>query len=200
MDTDVAAFAKQLRQDGIDAARADAERILGEARREAAEILRRAHDDAEATKTSAREAVEKERQRFAVEIGIAARDAMLKTRREIEGVVMRLLRAKVGDALATDEVVRAAIVEVIRNPDPGGAREIAVGPRIGKALVEATVSELFKGREGAIAVVEEFGLAGLEIRTGEGAEVIELTEESVAEVFRQMLSPELTRLIDTLPG
>lgn len=200
VDTDVAAFARQLRQDGVDAAKAEAERILAEARSQAGEIRRQAREAADAAHAEARAGIEKERRRFAIEIGMVARDTMLKTRQEIEGVVMRLLRAKIGSALATEEIVRTAIVELIRNPAPENAWEIGFGPRIGRALVEAVVSDLFKGREAAIALVEEFGSAGLTFRAADGAEVLELSEESVAAAFRQMLSPELKQLIDSLPG
>jgi V/A-type H+-transporting ATPase subunit E len=200
VNTDVAAFARQLRQDGVDAAKADAERILAEARSEADEIKKQGLEAAAVARAEAQAGIESARQRFAAEIGMAARDAMLQTRQEIERVVMRLLQAKISGALATDEVVRTAIVELIRNPPAGGAWEIGVGPRIGKALVEAAVSDVFKGREAAVAVMEEFGGAGLEFRTVGGSEVLELSEESVAEAFRRMLSPELNRLIDSLPG
>ena len=172
MNTDVAALARQLRQDGVDAAKADAERILAEARSEAEEIKRQGLEAAAAARAEAQSGIEGERRRFAAEISMAARDTMLQTRQEVERVVMRLLRAKISGALATDEVVRTAIVELIRNPAAGGAWEISVGPRIGKALVEAAVSDVFKGREAAVAVMEEFGGAGLEFRTVGGSEVI----------------------------
>jgi V/A-type H+-transporting ATPase subunit E len=133
VDTDVAAFARQLRQDGIDAARAEAERILAQARAQAAETLRQAREAAGAAQADARAAIERERQRFAVELGMAARDTMLMTRQDIERVVMRLLRARIGDALAVDEVVRKAILELIGGAARDSVWEIAVGPRIGKA-------------------------------------------------------------------
>lgn len=199
MDTDVAAFARQLRQDGIDAARADAEGILTEARGQAEAILQQARAAAEAARAEAEAGIVRERQRFAVEIGMAARDTMLQVRQQIERVVMRLLRARIADALAADEVVRAAVLEVIRNPAPGGAWEIGIGPRIGKALVAAAINDLFKGREASVALIDEFGRTGLEFRAVGGGEVLELSEESVAEAFRQLLSPELGRLIDSLP-
>lgn len=199
MDTDVAAFARRLKQDGVDAARAEADSILAEARARAAETLEQGRADAEAARAAAQAAIEGERRRFAVEIQMVARDTMLRVKQEIERVAMRLLRAHIADALAAEEIVRTALVELIRSPGPGSEWEVAVGPRIGKALVEAAVSELFKGREASIALVEEFGRTGLEFRTAGGTEALELSEESVAEAFRQMMSPELIRLIDSLP-
>lgn len=200
MDTDIAAFAKQLKQDGVDAARAEADAILAEARARAAAILEKARADAEAAQAAAQAAIEGERRRFAIEIQMLARDTVIQTRQQIERVVMRLLQARIGDALATDAIVRTALVELIGSARPGSEWEVAVGPRIGKALVEAAVSDLFKGREASIALVEEFGRTGLEFRTAGGAEALELSEESVAEAFRQMMSPELSRLIDSSPG
>ena len=200
MDTDVAAFARQLKQDGIEAARAEAARILEEARAQAGEILQQAEAAAAKTRADALASIERERQRFSAEIRLAARDTLLSVRRDIEHVAARLLRARIGDALATDEVVRAAIVELIRDPPPGKTWEISVGPRIGKALAEAVVNDLFKGREAPVALREELHRTGLEFRASGEGEVLELSEESVAEAFRRIMSPELNRLIDSLPG
>jgi len=199
METDVAAFAKLLKQDGIDAARAEASGILDEARAQAAEIKLQAKAAADKLLRDAKSEIESQRQRQAVEIRLVARDTMLKVKEEIERVALLLLRQPIGEALSADEVVRAAIVELVRNSAPGQEWEIRVGPRIGKALVQAAVNDLFKGREAAVTLVEEFRRSGLEFRTGAG-EVLELSEESVTEVFRRLISPELSRLLDSRPG
>ena len=198
METDVAAFARQLKQDGIDAARAEASGILDEARTRAAEIVRQAQAAAEKVLRDAESESESQRQRQAVEIRLVARDAMLKVKEEIERVALLLLRQPIAEALAADEVVRAAIVELVQNSASGQEWEIRVGPRIGKALAQATVNELFKGREAAVTLVEEFRRSGLEFRSGAG-EVLELSEESVMALFRRMMSPELCRIVDSRP-
>ena len=199
METDVAAFAKLLKQDGIDAARAEASGILDEARTRAAEIVRQAQAAAGKVLRDAESASESQRQRQAVEIRLVARDTMLKVKEEIERVALLLLRQPIAEALAADEVVRAAIVELVQNSASGQEWEIRVGPRIGKALVQATVNDLFKGREAAATLIEEFRRSGLEFRSGAG-EVLELSEESVTDLFRRLMSPELSRLLDSRPG
>ena len=199
METDVAAFAKLLKQDGIDAARAEAAVILDEARARAAEIVRQSQAEAGKALRDARTEIESQRQRQAVEIRLVARDTMLKVKEEIERVALLLLRQPIGEALAADAVVRAALVELVQNSASGQEWEIRVGPRIGKALAQATVNDLFKGREAAVTLVEEFRRSGLEFRSGAG-EVLELSEESVAELFRRLMSPELSRLVDSRPG
>jgi len=199
-ETDVAAFARQLKEDGIEAARAEAANILNEARAQAAEILQHAQAAAVKTRADALAAIERERQRFAAEIRLTARDTMLSVRQDIERVAAHLLRIKIGEALATDEVVRTAIVELIKDPPPGKEWEISFGPRVGKTLVEMVVNDLFKGREAAITLREELHRTGLEFRASGEGEVLELSEESVAAAFRQIMSPELNRLIDSLQG
>jgi vacuolar-type H+-ATPase subunit H len=198
METDVAAFARQLKQDGIDAARAEASGILDEARTRAAEIVQQAQTAAGKALRDAESAIESQRQRQAVEIRLVARDTMLKVKEEIERVALLLLRPPIAEALAADEVVRAAIVELVQNSASGQEWEIRVGPRIGKALVQATVNDLFKGREAAVTLVEEFRRSGLEFRSGAG-EVLELSEESVMALFRRLMSPELSRIVDSRP-
>jgi vacuolar-type H+-ATPase subunit H len=199
METDVAAFARQLKQDGIDAARAEASVILDEARTRAAEIVRLAQAAAEKVLRDTHSEIESQRQRQAVEIRLVARDTMLKVKEEIERVALLLLRQPIGEALAADEVVRAALVELVQNSASGQEWEIRVGPRIGKALAQATVNDLFKGREAAVTLVEEFRRSGLEFRSSAG-EVLELSEESVAELFRRLMSPELSRLVESRSG
>lgn len=199
METDVAAFARRLKQDGLDAARAEAATILEEARDQAADIRQRAQAGAEKILRDAQAEIESQRRRQAVEIRLVARDAMLKVKEEIERVALLLLREPIAAALATDEVVRSAIAELARASAPGEEWEIRVGQRIGTALVQAAVNDLFKGREAAVTLVEEFRRSGLEFRTAAG-EVLELSEESVAEVFRRLMSPELNRLLDSPPG
>lgn len=198
MESDVAAFARHLKQDGIDAARAEAAGILDEARTRAAEMRQQAQAAASKFLHEAQSEIESQRKRQAVEIRLVARDTLLKVKEEIERVALLLLRQPIGEALAADEVVRTAIVELIKNSTAGQQWEISVGPRIGAALVQATVNDLFKGREASVTLVEEFRKSGLEFRSGAG-EVLELSEESVAEVFRRLMSPELSRLIDSRP-
>jgi len=198
METDVAAFARQLKQDGIDAAHAEASRLLDEARTRAAEIVRQAQAAAGKVLRDAESESESQRQRQAVEIRLVARDTILKVKEEIERVALLLLRQPIAEALAADEVVRAAIVELVQNSASGQEWEIRVGPRVGKALVQATVNDLFKGREAAVTLIEEFRRSGLEFRSGAG-EVLELSEESVTDLFRRLMSPELSRLIDSRP-
>lgn len=198
METDVAAFARQLKQDGLDAARVESSRVMDEARAQAAQIVQQARADAEKILRDARQEIERRHERQSVEIRLVARDAMLQVREEIERVALLLLRRPIGEALATDEVVRAAIVEVIRNSAQGQQWEIRVGPRIGKALAQAAVGDLFKGSDAVATLVEEFGRSGLEFRSGAG-EVLELSEESVTEVFGRLLSPELSRIVASPP-
>jgi vacuolar-type H+-ATPase subunit H len=198
METDVATFARQLKQDGIDAARAEAIAILDKARAEAAEIRDQARADAERLLRDSRSEIENQRQRQAADIRLVARDAMVKVKQEIERIALLLLRQPIGAALASDEVVRAAIVELVRGSAQGQEWEIRVGPKIGTTLVQAAVSDLFKSRDATVTLIEEFRTSGLEFRSSAG-EVLELSEDSVAEVFRRLMSPELSRLLDTRP-
>lgn len=199
MDTDVATFARQLKEDGIEAGRTEAARILDNARTEAAEILVRAQAAAEKLLRDARSEIENTRQRQGVETRLLVRDTMLKVKQDIERVALLLLRQPIREALAADEVVRSAIVELVRSSAQGQDWEIRVGPRIGRELVQAAVNDLFKGRDATVTLIEEFRTSGLEFRTGAG-EVLELSEESVANEFRRLMSPELSRLVDSLQG
>jgi V/A-type H+-transporting ATPase subunit E len=200
METDVAAFARQLKQDGIDAAKAEAAQILAEARSQAAEIRQQAQAESDKLKKDALRELENQRLRHTNEVRLLARDIMLKVKQDIERVAMRLLRTKVGEVLSSEEVIRTAILELVRNPSPGQEWEVSVGSRISLPLVQAVVNELFKEPHVRVVLAEEFHRTGLEFRTHGGTEVLELSEDSILEAFRHLMSPELSRLIDSLPA
>lgn len=199
METDVAAFARILKQDGIDAARAEAALILEEAQSRAAEIVGQARVAAERALSDAQSEIENRSRRLEGELRLVARDTLLKVREEIERVALLLLKGPIEAALAADEVVRAAVVELARSSGQGREWEIRVGARIGRDLARAVVDDLFKGPGAGVTLVEELRASGLEFRSSLG-EVLELSEDSVAAVLRRLMSPELNRLLDRGPG
>ncbi|MFZ5950737.1 MAG: hypothetical protein ACOYXC_08525 [Candidatus Rifleibacteriota bacterium] len=195
MGTDVAAFAKQLKEDGIDAAKKEAESILAEARKEAKKLLDSAKTEIEKMEKDAEGRIAQKRANSEAEIHLAARDLMNSFRKRIEEVGSQLLKGKVAEALNDKDVVKNAISELLKTQKTGQEWELALGATLGKSLADVVVN-LFKAEGATVKLGEELKKAGFEIKAGKGNEVIEVTEESITDSFKKLLSPELKKILE----
>jgi len=196
MATDVAEFAKQLREEGIEAARLEAEKIIAEARAQAEQITREARLGGQKLLEETEQEITRKFQRSEAELKLVARDLMLNVKRQIEQVAQELLKQKTGDLLSLEEVLKTAIIELVRSQESGREWELALGKTVGEPLAKAVVEELFNSENARIKLIEGFQKAGFQLKPAGGAEVIEVSDDSLAEAFRRLLSPELQKLLD----
>lgn len=195
MGTDVAAFARQLKEDGILAARQEAETIIQEARKKAESMLADGARQVQAMKQAAEEDIARQRQKSEAAVRLAARDLMLEVRKQVEQIGTVLLTGPVKQALATPEIVKSALTELLKTQKSGQDWELALGPTVGKPLAEAVLQDLFKAHEARVKLAEGLKKAGFELTATSGTEVIEVTDDSVTEAFSKLMSPELAKML-----
>lgn len=192
MAMDVAAFTKQLREDGIEGARLEAEKIIAEAKRRAQHIIDEATSSAKKLKHDAQEEITQKVQRSEAEMKLVARDLILMVKKRIEEVAGGLLLEKVTQVLASDEVIKSALTEIVRQHHDVQDWELTTG----RSLAKAAVEDLFKKAGARVKLAEGLKKTGFELRAKDGAEVLEVTDESVVEAFQRLLSPELGKILD----
>ena len=191
----VASFARQLREDGIEAAKAEAAKILADARKEAEKIITSAKAEATKVEKEAQNAIAQNKNSSEAEMRMVARDIIIGLKKKIEDVGMALLGSKVAEALADREVVRTAVIELLKTQQVGKNWEVALSEKIAKPLADVVVAS-FKEKGATAKLTSDLKKIGFEVRaTGEN-EVFEVTEESVTESFRRLLSPELKKLLE----
>ena len=195
MGTDVATFARQLREDGIEAAKTEAAKILADARKEAEKIVNAARTEAAKVEKESQARIQQNRHRSEDELRLVARDLINTFRKKIEEIGTRLLKGKVAEGLNDKEIIRTAITELLKTQQSGQKWEITLSAKIAKPLAEA-VAAVFRENGAAVQLTGEMAKAGFEMRTAGGNEVFEVTEESVTETFRKLLSPELKKLLE----
>ncbi len=195
MGTDVATFARQLREDGIEAAKTEAAKILADARKEAEKIVNAARTEAAKVEKETQARIQQNRYRSEDELRLVARDLINTFRKKIEETGTRLLKGKIAEGLNDKEIIRTAITELLKNQQSGQKWEITLGAKIAKPLAEA-VAAVFRENGAAVQLTGEMAKAGFEMRAAGGNEVFEVTEESVTETFRKLLSPELKKLLE----
>jgi V/A-type H+-transporting ATPase subunit E len=196
MASDVAAFAKQLREEGIEAAKQESEAILSEARSKAAKIIEEAESAAKKTQQEMQDAVERNRRRSEAELKLVARDLILKIKQQIEQVAAWLLKGKVAEALSIEETLKTAIIEVVKSNRSTKDWEVSLGPVVGEPLAKVVIENLFKEAGAEVKLTEGFKRAGFTLTSQSGSQVIEVSDDSLTDVFRSLLSPELQKMID----
>lgn len=198
MAMDVATFTKQLREDGVAAARQEADKIIAEAKQRAQAIESEGRQAAAQAMKEGEAKVMKDRQRAEAELKLAARDLLLGVKKRIEAVAVLLLKEKIGTALSSADVVKTALVELLKQQKTGLEWELSLGPTVGKSLAEAAVNDLFKSGQAKAKLGLALTQEGFALR--DKTEVLEVTEESVAEACRRLMSVELQKLLDGAPG
>lgn len=194
MGTDVASFAKQLKEDGIEAAKAEAAKILDEAQKKADKIINAAKAESDKLEKETQTRIQQNRTRSEDEMRLVARDLLISFRKQIEKVGVNLLQGQVAEALNNEEVVKTAITELLKEQSSGKNWEVSLSGKLGPNLAQVVVN-MFKAKGADAKLGETLSKAGFEVRHGN--EVFEITEDSITESFKKLLSPELKKLLES---
>ena len=119
MGTDVASFAKQLREDGIEAAKEEAAKILADARKEAEKIVNTAKSDAAKVEKEAQARIAQNQSSSESEMRMVARDIIIGLKKKIEEIGTALLKDKVAESLNDKDILKVAITELLKNQKSG---------------------------------------------------------------------------------
>ncbi len=213
----IEALIERLTREGVEAGRAEAERIAAEAERRAAATLAAAEREAEETRTKARAEADRLRRGGEEALRVAMRDAVLELKTRLSEGFAREVRAAVGEMTRDDAVLRGMILAVAGRAreeaglDAAEAVEIALPRsvvaledlrRAPEALAEGTLTHFVASvaadllREGVDFAVSEDEAGGIRLRL-EGSEVVvDLTDAAVAEVILRHLQPRFRALLE----
>ncbi len=195
MGTDVASFAKQLREDGIEAAKEEAAKILADARKEAEKIIGSAKSEASKVEKEAQNRIAQNKASSESEMRMVARDIVIGLKKKIEEIGTTLLNGKVAESLNEKEVLRVAITELLKSQQVGSNWEVALSEKIAKPLADVVLAS-FKDSGATAKLTSGLKKAGFEAHIVGENEVFEVTDESLTETFRKLLSPELKKLLE----
>jgi V/A-type H+-transporting ATPase subunit E len=191
MGTDIASFAKQLKEEGIEAAKAEAAKIIEEAQKKAEKIISTAKSDSEKLEKDTQTRIQQNRVRSEDEMRLVARDLIINFKKKVEDVGVDLLKGKVAETLKDDAIVKSAVKDFLKDKKGDLDWEVSFGKDYSEKLAKEIVA-MFKGNSAKLG--EAINKAGFEIK--QGNEVFEVTEDSVTEAFKQLLSPALKKLLE----
>lgn len=141
MELKIQDLVSSIRKEGIDAANAEAESILAEAKKKADAIIAEAKAEAKAVKEASEKEIAILKESAAISADQARRDAVLSFKEEVKGEFEKLLSADVKKSL-TDDTLGSLIKSAIAGEDVSKyAAEVA---EVGEAL-KAKLAEEIKG-------------------------------------------------------
>jgi V/A-type H+-transporting ATPase subunit E len=198
---------QRLREEGVAAGRREGEAIVAAAREEAARMLADARREAEELTHASHDTIETERQAARAALDLAARDAVLKLREQLEVAFVRRLQSLVAASLREPEVLVELAIDALRQvvaPGPSGERaQLLVAeswvqdPQSAGAIdaLAATLSrDLFQG--GVDLVPERHSGAGVRIHLADRGIELAVTDETLAALLLERLLPRFRALFE----
>ena len=188
MSEDLQSLLEKINRDGVEKAKADAARIIAEAKAKADALVKSAAEEAERAKADEKKAAEDYTARAEETIGQAARDTVLKVKASVSALLENALAKDVDRALSDEKTVTALVADAIKGLV--GPVEVAVSPKLAAALKAQLAAQ------GSVTVVtdEDIG-AGFSVKTDGGRVEHTFTEAAIATEIAKRLRPELAKLV-----
>ncbi len=202
----IESFVHKLQEEGVEAGRAEARKIVEDAKVEAERILAEAREQADRIVKDAQAAAERDLQRGREELRLAARDALLRLRRAITEVLQAVIGRAAASSFSDKEFLQTLLHELVLQYARGDAEghypiEIHVSDDNLQTVTDWALRELSEHDGAARPRIDLKGglkSAGFEYSTGRGT--VEVTPESVCAVLSRMVTPRLRELIDQAAG
>jgi len=200
----------RIRDQGVQAARDEAARLLVNARQQAQEIVSQAKAEAEAAQAKARTETEAYRQASLDALRLAARDTVLDLEARVLARFEEFVKRLVVSATRDKELVRSIVLVLAGHAAEEFIQDKEVEVRISSALLEGQTDPVFK-EEGKLAIL---GLSSDMLREGlelvpdseieGGARVrlvqdkleIDLSDRAIARMISQRLIPRFKAIME----
>ena len=182
MEIEIGNLISAIKKDGVDAAQAESERILTEARQQAAKIVEEAKEQADRirAKSESEIGVLKESAKVAAEH--AARDAVLSFKRSVQAEFEKLLAADVSKSLDPAALAKLICAAV------GGEDPSQFVAEVG-AVTDALKRELAEKLRGGLEIrVSPDVRTGFRLAAKDGSGYFDCSDEAIAEMLRPFFS------------
>ena len=188
MSEDLQSLLEKINRDGVEKARAEAERIVSDAKAKASDIVKTAQTEAAKSKADAEKAAADYAARAAETVRQAERDTLLKIESSVTALLENVLRKDVDRALADEKTVASLVAEAVKGLV--GPVEVAANPKLAAALKAQLAAQ------GSITVVMDDTLGtGFSVKTDGGRVEHAFTGDVIAEELAKRLRPDLAKLL-----
>jgi V/A-type H+-transporting ATPase subunit E len=208
---------ERLRTEGVEAGRAEAQRIVADAEARAAWLVKQAEEEAAALREDARRRAERFETAARQALHVAVRDAVVRLKAELTGLFHEELGRAVSRELDREETLRALLLELV-----GASRDTVRAASKVAVHLPARVEDLETLRRdpGALQadpltdLVRSFALEmlaegvtlhadptlrrGFRLRLGDAGVELDFSEETVVALLEAHLQPRFRALVEGL--
>ena len=196
-------FVDRLQRDGVEVGRQEADRIRGEAQRQAQDLIRDAEQRVAALIRDAEAECSRMRERTETELQLAVRDAVRRLQQTLSNILQSALANGVEEQLSDPDFLQRLLSDVVDQfvqADFKGADTITinVSEPMQRQLVQRGIQELCRNAESSGKTVDLRGTlvnAGFEYKVNNGT--VEVTAESIVEVLGDLVGPVLRETLST---
>lgn len=199
---------ERIRDEGVQAARQEADRIIGEAKAQAARIVSDAKSEAAAIKKEAEAAMQREQMATIEALRIAARDTGLELRAAVMAAFEEHVRRLVTDVASDGSVLRDIILVLAGRAAEDFIKDQNAAILVPKRLADDAPPELEEFlhktavtlsadvlRKGIELIPSNEIHAGARVRLVDDDLEIDLSDEAVSEMMLKLLLPRYRRIL-----
>lgn len=202
-------FVKTLQEEGVEAGRREAEKLLAEAKGQGETIVEQARQQAARIVEEARQEAQRSRVRGETELRLAARDTITRLQDALNSALRAVLFPAVRRTLMDQQFLSELIRDVVlRYAENDAIDRSSPAVRVSKDISDeqrqrmaAQLLESLAQRGGQLASINleaVLGEAGFELVLRDGA--VEVTTEAVVDSLTELVGPEVRKLISEAAG
>jgi V/A-type H+-transporting ATPase subunit E len=199
MPQQVQELIEKIKTEGVRAADEKAKEIEAKAQTDAQKVITDANGRAKQIIADANTQAKRLQESAQIALKQAARDTLLALRREIEGVLKKVISAQVSDALSPDHLADILGEVIQRSVDAklaDGDIFISLNPKDLKKFNEGFMAKLQKQMKNSIKLQPKDDLAkGFTISFDEGRSFFDFSDASLAEYLSTYLNAQVAALI-----
>ncbi|EMI52590.1 hypothetical protein [Rhodopirellula sallentina] len=198
---------ERIRDEGVQAAQTEAERLLADARRQAAEIVSKAKSEANAERENAKNEIEANRVASLDALQLAARDTVLDLKARVVAQFEEFVRRLVVSATTDEQLVRNLVLVLAGHAADEFIQDKEIEVRISKALLgEPTLQE--ESKEALLALSSDMLREGIELiadyEVEGGARVqlvnerleIDLSDQAISQLIAKQMVPRFKKILE----
>lgn len=197
----------RIRDQGVQAAQSEAERLLSAARKQAAEIVAKAKAEADAERAQAKQEIEAHRAASMDALQLAARDTVLDLKARVVARFEEFVKRLVVSATHDEQLIRDIVLVLAGRAADSLIKDKQVEVRISRALLgEQTLQEEGKQaiqalysdmlREGLELVADDEVQGGARIRLVDEKLEVDLSDRTVAKLISQRMVPRFKAIME----
>ena len=196
MSSQIEELISKIKSDGIDSAEAQAKQIEEQARAKAQQIIKEAEDKAESILNQAQIDADKLQESAKKSLEQASRDTLLSLRKEIQGMLSRLVSHDVSSSLNTDqlaEIIGQLIKDSSQSQD---GIQIELNKKDHKQLADGFIEKLQNQvKHGIEFQTSDDVTGGFAISFDGGKSSFDFTDESLAQYMTTFLNEQVAGIL-----